>query len=200
VSVNRAGVRRLIRITPVRLVAVLAGVLAAGGGVYAAGIAHADTTPPPGQVQIDAGGASDAYFTGGMTDSNHTGSNGNPNSRSVVHPIAQADWNTNRYLESTYRVPNLVPGASYQVRLYFLDWYWTKVGQRVFDVSINGAVVLHNFDIIQASVNDGGDGSYQGVERDFTATADGTGTVTINFIRGAVDQPLVSSIALAPAA
>jgi hypothetical protein len=68
------------------------------------------------------------------------------------------------------------------VRLYFLDWYWTKVGQRSFDVDINGARVLQDFDIIQAAVNAGADGSYTGVERDFTTAADGAGTLTINFV------------------
>ncbi len=205
---NKAGAGRLARNTRVRLVAVLVSTLAVAGGVYAAGTAHADEAPSLGQVvQIDSGGAgdgtfaADSFFTGGMTDGNHTGSNGNPNwARAVTHPIPQAEWNTFRYLESTYRVPGLIPGASYQVRLYFLDWYWTKVGQRVFDVRVNGGVVLKDFDIIKAAVDVGGDGGHLGVERDFTVTADGTGAVTIDFVRGAVDQPLVNAIVLAPPA
>lgn len=43
-----------------------------------------------------------------------------------------------------------------------------------------------------------GDGSYIGVERDFTVAADGVGTLTINFVRGAADQPLISPIVLVP--
>jgi hypothetical protein len=208
VNRNNDGAGRLARLTPVRLVAVLVSLFAASGAVFAMSTAHAGETPPAGQpIQIDAGGAgdgtflADSFFTGGLTDSNHSGSNGNPNfPRTVAHPIPQAEWNTNRYLESTYQIPNLTPGASYEVRLYFLDWYFTKVGKRVFDVNVNGAVVLKDFDIIQAAVNAGADGNYTGVEKDFTATADGNGTVTIKFVRGAVDQPLISAIVLVPAA
>jgi hypothetical protein len=66
-------------------------------------------------------------------------------------------------------------------------------------VNINGAVALQNFDIIQAAVNAGGDGSHLGVERDFTATADAAGTISIQFVRGTADQPLVNAIVLVPA-
>ena len=207
-TIKNARTGRLARSRPVRLVILLVSLLATGGAVWAAHAAHADETPSVGQVvRIDSGGPGDGTFqadsfvTGGLTDGNHTGSNGNPNwPGTVAHPIPQVEWNTFRFLESSYRVPGLVPGGSYQVRLYFLDWYWTKVGQRVFDVNINGGRVMSNFDIIKAAVDAGGDGSYLGVERDFTATADGTGTVSIDFVRGAVDQPLVNAIVLVPAA
>ena len=86
------------------------------------------------------------------------------------------------------------------MRLYFLDWHWTRVGQRVFNVEINGTPVLQNFDIVQAAANAGGDGEYIGVENDFTETADPTGTITIRFIRGSADQPMVNAIAIAPSA
>ncbi|HXL19839.1 MAG TPA: malectin domain-containing carbohydrate-binding protein, partial [Streptosporangiaceae bacterium] len=157
-------------------------------------------------VSVDAGGSGDGgsfvadkYYSAGLTASNTTGSNGLITfSNTVAHPIPQADWNTYRYLENTYQVPNLTPGGVYQVRLYFLDWYFTKVGQRVFNVDINGAPVLQNFDIVQAAVNAGGDGQYIGVEKDFTATADANGTVTVQFIRGSADQPMVNAIAVVP--
>ncbi|HYS36110.1 MAG TPA: hypothetical protein VEO01_10810, partial [Pseudonocardiaceae bacterium] len=41
---NNAGVGRLARITPARLVAVLVRVLAIAGAVYTANLAHADET------------------------------------------------------------------------------------------------------------------------------------------------------------
>jgi hypothetical protein len=201
VNVNNARAGGLSRAATVRLSAVFISLLTAAGALWA-GTAHAAASPA---VQVDAGGAGDAtfvadsYFTGGVADANHTGSSGNPNSlRTVAHPIPQTEWNTYRFLESTYTVNGLAPGYSYEVRLYFLDWYWTKVGQRVFGVDINGAAALRDFDIIKASVDAGGDGRYLGVERDFTATADSTGTVTISFLRGSADQPLVNAIALVP--
>ncbi len=45
-------------------------------------------------------------MTGGATDVNRTGSNGLPNfGRTVAHPIPQAQWDSFRFLESSYAVP-----------------------------------------------------------------------------------------------
>jgi hypothetical protein len=159
-----------------------------------------------GGVSIDAGGsgdggsfAADEYYSGGLTASNTTGSNGDIDfPGTVTHPIPQADWNTYRYLANTYTIPDLTPGASYQVRLYFLDWYFTQTGQREFNVAINGTTVLSNFDIVQAAANAGGDGTYIGVEEDFTETADANGVITIAFTQGSENQPLVNAIAVVP--
>jgi len=157
-------------------------------------------------VSIDAGGSgdggsfiADGYYSGGLTASNTTGSNGDIDfSPTVAHPIPQADWNTYRYLANTYTVPDLTPGASYQVRLYFLDWYFTQQGQREFNVAINGTTVLSDFDIVAAAANAGGDGDYIGVEEDFTETADANGVITIAFSQGAENQPMVNAIAVVP--
>jgi hypothetical protein len=170
----------------------------------AAGVLLSAFTAAPAQaadpvVTIDAGSPGD-IATDGLTDSNHTGLNGVPNfSRTVTHPISQADWNTYRYLESNYTLTGLTPGASYELRLYFLDWYWTRVGQRVFDVAVNGQTALKNIDVIKIAADAGGDGRYFGVERDIPTTADANGTITVDFIRGSADQPLINSIAVAPA-
>jgi hypothetical protein len=159
-----------------------------------------------GGVSIDSGGSGDGgsfvadeYYSSGLTASNTTGSNGDIDfSGTVTHPIPQADWNTYRYLANTYTIPDLTPGGVYQVRLYFLDWYFTQVGQRVFNVAINGTTVLSNFDIVQAAVNAGGDGDYIGVEEDFTETADTNGDITIVFSQGSANQPMVNAIAVVP--
>ena len=176
-------------------------------GANAGGAAAASLDPAnAGGASIDAGGsgdggsfAADEYYTGGDTATNTTGSNGDTEfSQTVTHPIPQTDWNSYRYLANTYQIPDLVPGGSYQVRLYFLDWYFTKVGQRVFNVAINGTEVLQNFDVVQAAANAGGDGEYIGVEQDFTETADTNGDITIDFQQGSANQPLVNAIAVAP--
>jgi len=157
-------------------------------------------------VSIDAGGSGDGgsfvadeYYSSSLTATNTTGSNGDIDfSQTVTHPIPQADWNTYRYLANTYTIPDLTPGGSYQVRLYFLDWYFTQVGQRVFNVAINGTTVLSDFDIVQAAVNAGGDGEYIGVEEDFNETADANGVITIAFSQGSANQPMVNAIAVVP--
>jgi hypothetical protein len=85
-------------------------------------------------------------------------------------------YQTNRYGNFTYTVPGLVAGASYQVRLHFAETYWSTTGSRIFNVSINSQQVLSNFDILATA-----GAANKAVVRQFTATADGTGKVTIQF-------------------
>jgi hypothetical protein len=117
----------------------------------------------------------------------------------VARPIPPAIWDTARVGDSEYVIPGLTPGGSYQVRLHFMDWYYTHSGQRLFDVAINGDKVLTNFDIIATTTATGADGQEAfGVEKDFPATVDATGTVTIDFIRGSANQAQINAIAVVP--
>lgn len=76
---------------------------------------------------------------------------------------------------------------TYTVRLYFAETYWTTVGQRVFDVYINGTPVLTGFDIVAAA-----GGPKRGIVKTFTVT---TGQpIVIVFGRTAINNPLVSAI------
>jgi hypothetical protein len=199
-------VGRVRKTRPVWVIAFILALLGAFSlSVGTASRAFADPSNAGG-VSIDAGGsgdggsfAADEYYSGGLTASNTSGSNGDIDfSGTVTHPIPQADWNTYRYLGNTYTIPDLTPGGSYQVRLYFLDWYFTQTGQRVFNVAINGTTVLSNFDIVQAAANAGGDGQYIGVEEDFTETADANGVITVALTQGSANQPLVNAIAVVP--
>jgi hypothetical protein len=165
--------------------------------------AHADTA---GGVSIDLGGAggsgfvADSYGTGGRADALPTGAATFPNwGPTVPNPIPAAIWNTSTVGESTYTIPGLTVGATYQTRLYFMDWYFTHAGQREFNVAIDGTQVLTNFDIIGTAINKGADGQEAfGVEQDFPVTVGSTGTVTIAFTRGAANQAQVNAIAVVP--
>jgi hypothetical protein len=63
------------------------------------------------------------------------------------------------------------------VRLHFAEEYWTAAGKRVFNVSINGSQVLTNFDIFATA-----GGEYKAVVEQFSATASGSGSITIQFV------------------
>jgi len=187
-----------------RVVAAVAVMLGtAFGGLAVAAPAHADTASG---VSIDLGGTggngfiADTYGTGGGADSIPAGTASFPNwGPTVPHPIPTAVWDTSRVGESHYTVPGLTPGSVYQVRLYFLDWYFTHPGQREFDVTINGTKVLTNFDIINTADTAGADGPEAfGVEKDFPVTVGPSGTVTLDFTRDGADQPQVNAIVLAP--
>ena len=103
-------------------------------------------TPIPGGsgLQINAGGSAaspfvvDTDFTGGTT----TSTGNTIDTSGVSTPAPQAVYQSNRYGNFSYTIPNLTPNAAYTVRLYFAETYWTQVGQRTFNVSLNGQQVL----------------------------------------------------------
>lgn len=69
----------------------------------------------------------------------------------LVAPAPQAVYQAERYGNFTYTFTGLTAGATYRVRLHSAETYWTAVGQRRFNVIINGTQVLTNFDIIAAA-------------------------------------------------
>jgi hypothetical protein len=134
--------------------------------------------PPPGGYQINAGGpaiapfAADADFTGGAT----SGTAHAIDASGVTSPAPQAVYQTNRYGNFSYTFPGLTAGASYTVRLHFAEEYWTTPGSRIFNVVINGKQVLSNFDILAAA-----GAEYKAVVEQFTAAADSSGRITVQF-------------------
>ena len=138
----------------------------------------ASATPTP-VYQIDTGGSSavspyiaDQYFSGGTSRSvtNTITISG------ITNPAPQAVYQSERYGNSTYTLPNLTAGGQYTVRLHFAELYWTATGKRVFNVAINGATVLSNFDVYAVA-----GASYKAVLREFTATASSSGQIVIKF-------------------
>ncbi len=155
------------------------------------------TTPtslPP--VRINAGGdaagafVADEYYTDGGTyyvgDAIDTSG--------VISPAPQAVYQSERYGALSYVVPNLTPGVSYRVRLHFAEIFFDSVGQRVFDVDINGARVLDHFDIVVAA-----GGKDKAVVRTFVATADDSGQITIAY-SNEVDNAKSSGVEILPLA
>ncbi len=147
-------------------------------------------------VAIGAGGkgagnfAADEDFTGGGTTT--TGSN--ISTAGVANAAPEAVYQSERAGVFTYTIPGLTAGMSYGVRLHFAEFYWTKAGQRVFNVSINGTPVLSNFDIIAAA-----GGPDIALVESFSATANLNGQIVISFAAGSADQPKISGIEILPA-
>lgn len=132
-----------------------------------------------GSIQINAGGGTAAPFVAD-TDFNggSTASTTKPISISgVSNPAPQPVYQSNRYGNFTYTIPHLTAGAGYTVNLHFAETYWTQVGQRIFNVNINGQTVLSNFDIVAAA-----GGANIAVVKQMSATADSSGTITIQFV------------------
>jgi chitodextrinase len=130
-------------------------------------------------LRIDSGGGasgnfvSDADYTGGHTFSTqHT-----IDTSAVTNPAPQSVYQSERYGNFTYTIPNLTPGATYTVRLHFAEIYWGAAGKRLFNVKINGSQVLSNFDIFATA-----GAKYKAIVEQFTATADANGNLTIQYV------------------
>jgi beta-galactosidase len=130
-------------------------------------------------LAISAGGpaagvyAADEDFNGGAA----SGTNATINTAGVTNPAPQSVYQNQRVGNNfSYTLPGLTSGASYTVRLHFDEFYWTKPGQRVFNVSINGAQVLSNFDILATA-----GGQDIAIVEPFTATANAQGQIVLQF-------------------
>jgi hypothetical protein len=116
----------------------------------------------------------DKYYDGGQVANNNTGA---VDVTGVANPAPQAVYQTERYGDFTYTIPNLTPGASYKVRLHFTEDYVTAKGDRVFNVSINDKDVLSNFDIYAEA-----GAQNKAVIKEFQAAANKDGKLVISFV------------------
>jgi len=149
---------------------------------------------PVGGVAIDSGGPAAGDF---VADTDASG--GNTTSRydvidtsGVTDPAPQAVYQTERYGNFTYTIPNLTPGASYRVRLHFAELFDNGPGQRLFNVALNGAQVLTNFDIFATA-----GGMDRALVEEFTTTADANGQITVQYT-ALRDQAKSSGIEIIP--
>jgi Malectin domain len=97
------------------------------------------------------------------------------NSAGVPNPAPQAVYQSQRTGSSvTYVVQNLAANRAYNVRLHFVESWFTGAGNRRFNVKIGNTQVLSDFDIFQAA-----GGRNIAVAKQFVASADGSGKITI---------------------
>jgi hypothetical protein len=140
------------------------------------------TALAPGNLvlAVNAGGgasgvfAGDGDFTGGFVSQATQAID----TSKVKDAAPQAVYQTWRYGNFLYSVPNLTAGATYVVRLDFAEDSptVTAAGQRVFNVLINGMQVLTNFDVFAAA-----GGQLKSIEKQFTVTANTSGKINILF-------------------
>jgi beta-galactosidase len=133
---------------------------------------------PQTTYRINCGGGAVAPFTGDQSSSGgSTYTSGNQISTAGVPNAAPAAvYQSERVNNFSYTIGNLTPGGSYTVRLHFAEVWFTSAGARVFNVKLNGAQVLANFDIFAAG------GLNTAVVRDFAATANGSGQVVVEYV------------------
>ena len=133
---------------------------------------------PQTYYQVNSGGGAaspfmaDAFYSGGTAGS----TSATIDTSGVTNPAPQAVYQTERWNNNTYTFPNLIAGTSYKVRLHFAEIFYNAAGIRVFNVSINGTQVLTNFDIFAAT-----GAKNKATVREFTATANGSGQIIIQY-------------------
>ncbi|HTV83881.1 MAG TPA: beta-1,3-glucanase family protein [Dyella sp.] len=144
----------------------------------------------PDAIAISAGGPGAGYFAADEDFNGGTpsGSNAAININGVTHPAPQSVYQNQRFGNFSYTLPGLTPGTTYVVRLHFAEFYWTKPGQRVFNVSINGTQVLSNFDILAAA-----GGQDIAIAEQFAATANAQGQIVLQFA-SVIDNAAVNGI------
>ena len=161
-------------------------VTAVNGGGESGNSNQASATPGSGTTtiyQINCGGPAvspyqaDTFSNGGTTASVTAAID----TSGVTNPAPMAvyqSWrtSTNNRHPFTYTIPGLTAAASYTVRLHFSENMLSTSGARNFNVSINGAQVLSNFDVFAAA-----GGADKAVVQQFGAIANSSGQIVIMF-------------------
>ena len=146
---------------------------------------------------IDAGGAASGSWT---ADEDFSGGTALTYTNSVSTSLLSGTIPPQTVLQSqrygsgssfTYTIPGYTAGSSHTVTLYFVENYVTGSGQREFNVLINGTQVLTNYDVYAAA-----GGQFNAVERSFTANANSSGQFVVQFNPGAIQNPMVSGVAI----
>jgi photosystem II stability/assembly factor-like uncharacterized protein len=153
---------------------------------------YAYELPSTRVLALNSGGSTQGSF---VSDTDFSGGTTYPTTTSVdlsgvTNPAPQAVYQTVRYGNFTYTIPNLTANAHYTVRLHFNELYWTTVGSRVFNVSVNGTQALSNYDIYAEA-----GGANKAVVEQLPATADSNGNIAIQFTT-VVDNAMVNGIEL----
>lgn len=177
------------------------------GTAYLVGRRNVPTGPSPVVYRVNAGGptipSSDGYADwAGDEDGSLPYHNSGSNTASWPQAYTRtadvpADTPTEIFSSERWDPdgdPNLewnfpvAAGVPLQVRLYFANGYsgTSQPGQRVFDVSLDGQTVLHNYDIVADTGADS-----RGTMKSFNITSDGNVDIDLSHV---VENPLINGI------
>ncbi len=160
------------------------------GGYNLNWIAFAVPSSPIRVLAINASGGADPPF---VADTDYSGGNGAGtgaaiDTSGIANPAPQSVYQTERWGNFTYTLPGLTPGAVYTLRLHFAELYYGP-GRRQFNVIVNGTQVLTNFDIAAVA-----GGANKAVIQSFSATANASGQIVVQFATGAADAAKVDGL------
>lgn len=128
-------------------------------------------------IRINAGGPShidpNLTFWQGDTGANvgTSFSNGTPIPNTSTPYLYQSE----HFAPGAFSYNYFVPNGTYTVTLKFAEVFFTSVGQRVFNVTLNGTPILSNYDVVQQA-----GGAFMAVDQTFPVTVN-NGVITIAF-------------------
>lgn len=146
----------------------------------------------PAPIRINAGGPAyrdpaGTYWSG---DAYHAGGTASQAGYPVANTGSDPLYYARRWGGFNYNIPVAAPGT-YSLRLHFADPLYTTAGNRSFSVRAENNTVLSNFDVAQSG------GGRAAVVRSFAVTVN-DGTLNLNFVKGARENPIVSAIEVVP--
>jgi len=148
---------------------------------------------PVSNVRVNAGGPAVGVFAAdsGFSTSNIQGTGATVTTAGVTNAAPASLYDTERWNSGslTYTSPVLTPGRTYTVRLHFAENNpgTSTPGTRIFNVKIEGATVLSNYDIV-ADV-----GYRTAVVKEFANVGVTDGNLNIEFLH-VVENPRISAI------
>ena len=163
------------------------------------GVRPGSAEPIPSAL-IDAGSNSgvdnwlfDSFGLSGETGQQPQSGNQTIDTSGVTNPAPQSVYQTYLTSSSTGKIAYQLPVANgtYTIRLHFADFAGVSPGQRKFDIKLQGATVVSNFDIV-ATAGGGGKATTQ----TFTVTASGGQGIRLDLVAPQFQTPLLNAIEL----
>jgi parallel beta-helix repeat protein len=144
---------------------------------------------PKSTIRVNAGGAAytDATGTVWSADTGSSAGYAYSTATAIANTTNQQVYQSLRWNPATLGYQFSVANGTYTVNLKFAELYFTKAGQRVFNIVINGQTVLTNFDIVSAA-----GGANRAIDKAFTVNVT-NGQISIQ-MTSSVDDPQVNGI------
>jgi hypothetical protein len=170
-------------------------IVAAGTAVVNATVAQTSgacsltLTPPAGAftpIRVNAGGPAYVDSKGQTWKADNAGGSTYTSTRAVAAPADATLYATERYSTAAFQYQYPVPNGNYNVRLKFAEIWFTSPDQRVFNVEINGRIVLANYDPAARA-----GASFKAVDEVVPVTVTG-GSITIRLVP-VVSTPKISA-------
>lgn len=152
-------------------------------------------SPTPSSIwRVNAGGPAYTDSVGNLwaADENYSGGTAAVTVTAISSTPDPTLYQTQRW-GNPFTYTFSVPAGSYQVTLDFAETYWTGVGDRVFNVSINGSTALSNLDIFAAC-----GGADKALQEVFNNVQPSGGAISIAFGPASADNAEVNAIQIIP--